>query len=82
MTVTPIFKLKSGEKWRPQPVETVERLATIRGKQVQLSGYRPQADGWTSRRPCATRATPRWSDRTPFVGPLSLRAGGRFRVGP
>jgi hypothetical protein len=42
--VTPIFKLNSGEKWRPQPVETVERLATIGGQPVKLNAL-PAAGG-------------------------------------
>lgn len=35
--ISPIFKLDSHERWRPQPVETVERLGKIGGKSVDLS---------------------------------------------
>jgi hypothetical protein len=35
--IAPIFKLNSKESWRPQPVETVERLATIGGQPVDLA---------------------------------------------
>ncbi|UUY04498.1 hypothetical protein LRS13_02890 [Svornostia abyssi] len=35
--ITPIFKLDSREKWRPQPVETVELLGTIRKKPIDLA---------------------------------------------
>lgn len=41
--ITPIFKLDSREKWRPQPVETAERYAKLRGQPVQLAGL--PADG-------------------------------------
>jgi Vacuolar protein sorting-associated protein 62 len=42
--ITPIFRLDSGEKWRPQPVETVEHLAKIGGQPVKLSDL-PEAGG-------------------------------------
>ena len=35
--ITPIFKLDSREKWRPQPAETAERFATMDGNPVDLS---------------------------------------------
>lgn len=35
--IVPIFKLNSQEKWRPQPVETVERFGKINGEPVKLS---------------------------------------------
>jgi Vacuolar protein sorting-associated protein 62 len=35
--ITPIFKLDSQEKWRPQPAETAEALATINGRPVKLA---------------------------------------------
>ena len=35
--VTPIFKLDSREKWRPQPVETAEEHAKISRRRFQLS---------------------------------------------
>ena len=35
--IAPIFKLNSKEAWRPQPVETAERFATIGGEPVDLS---------------------------------------------
>jgi hypothetical protein len=35
--ITPIFKLDSREKWRPQPAETAETFATIGGSSVKLS---------------------------------------------
>ena len=35
--IAPIFKLDSRERWRPQPVETVERLAKIGGRPVSLA---------------------------------------------
>ena len=35
--IAPIFKLSTKERWRPQPVETVERFATIGGAPVELS---------------------------------------------
>ena len=41
MLVAPIFKLDSKERWRPQPVETAERLATIGGAQVDLASLPP-----------------------------------------
>jgi hypothetical protein len=36
--IRPIFKLNTNEQWRPQPVETVERLGTINGGPIDLSG--------------------------------------------
>jgi hypothetical protein len=42
--VTPIFRLSTRERWRPQPVETVERLATIGGRPVNLADL-PAAGG-------------------------------------
>jgi hypothetical protein len=35
--IAPIFKLNSKEKWRPQPVETVERFGKLDGKPVKLA---------------------------------------------
>jgi len=35
--IAPIFKLNTKERWRPQPVETVERFGTIGGAPVELS---------------------------------------------
>ena len=35
--IVPIFKLDSRERWRPQPVETAERLAKIGGRPVALA---------------------------------------------
>jgi hypothetical protein len=37
----PIFRLDSRERWRPQPVETVERLATIDGRPVSVAALPP-----------------------------------------
>jgi hypothetical protein len=34
--ITPIFKLNAKERWRPQPVETVERLGTIADQPIDL----------------------------------------------
>jgi hypothetical protein len=42
--ITPIFKLDSHEKWRPQPVETVERFGKIGGAAIDLSTL-PAAGG-------------------------------------
>ena len=42
--IAPIFKLNTRERWRPQPVETVERLGTIAGAPVDLSAL-PEAGG-------------------------------------
>jgi hypothetical protein len=38
----PIFKLSTGERWRPQPVETVERLGRIGGKPINLDHLPPE----------------------------------------
>ena len=35
--ISPVFVLDSTEKWRPQPAETAESLATIDGQPVKLS---------------------------------------------
>jgi len=42
--IVPIFKLDSRERWRPQPVETAERLAKIGGRPVALAEL-PAAGG-------------------------------------
>ena len=42
--LAPIFKLNTKERWRPQPVETAERFATITGAPVDLSDL-PEAGG-------------------------------------
>jgi hypothetical protein len=42
--IAPVFKLDSRERWRPQSVETVERLAKIDGQPVKLSSL-PKAGG-------------------------------------
>ena len=39
--ITPIFKLDSSEKWRPQPVETAERFGRIGGQPFQLAALPP-----------------------------------------
>ena len=39
--ITPIFKLNTKERWRPQPVETVERFGTIGGAPADLSNLPP-----------------------------------------
>lgn len=39
--ITPLLRLDSREQWRPQPVETVERLATINGQPVRLDNLPP-----------------------------------------
>lgn len=40
--ISPIFKLNTKEAWRPQPVETAERLASIEGQSVRLSKLPPE----------------------------------------
>lgn len=42
--IAPIFRLDSEEKWRPQPVETAEKLGKIGGQPIKLSGL-PAAGG-------------------------------------
>jgi hypothetical protein len=42
--IAPIFKLNSKEKWRPQPVETVERFGKIDGEPVKLANL-PEIGG-------------------------------------
>ena len=42
--IAPIFKLDGREQWRPQPVETVERLGRIGGQPVSLAAL-PEAGG-------------------------------------
>jgi hypothetical protein len=42
--IAPVFKLDSRERWRPQPVETAERLAKIGGRPVSLAAL-PAAGG-------------------------------------
>ena len=42
--ITPILKLNEGERWRPQPVETVEQLGKIGGQPIDLSNL-PAAGG-------------------------------------
>ena len=44
VVITPIFRLDSREKWRPQPAETAEELATINGDPVNLAGL-PETGG-------------------------------------
>lgn len=39
--ITPIFLLDAQEQWRPQPAETAERLAKIRGAPVDLDALPP-----------------------------------------
>jgi hypothetical protein len=60
--ITPIFKLNTREEWRPQPVETVERLATIAGQPVDLARL-PAAGGRMDFPPDMKDPT-----RTPVVG--------------
>jgi hypothetical protein len=42
--ITPVLKLHTKEAWRPQPVETAERFAEIKGVPVELSNL-PSAGG-------------------------------------
>jgi hypothetical protein len=42
--IAPIFKLNTGEAWRPQPVVTAARLGTIDGKPIRLTKL-PAAGG-------------------------------------
>ncbi|HEY6780360.1 MAG TPA: Vps62-related protein [Thermoleophilaceae bacterium] len=42
--IAPIFKLNTTERWRPQPVETVEKLGTIADGPIDLNGL-PDAGG-------------------------------------
>ena len=51
--ITPIFKLDSRERWRPQPVETAERFATIGGRPGRSRGAAAagRADGLPAQSP-------------------------------
>ena len=48
--ITPVFKLDSHEKWRPQPVETVERFGKIGGAPIDLAALPAAGGRMTSRR--------------------------------
>lgn len=60
--ITPVFKLDARERWRPQPVETAERLGRIGGEAVDLAAL-PPAGGRMDFPPDMTDPTD-----TPVVG--------------